>query len=127
MQPAGRAESAHMSLRYVVAELYAFLMNVRVYHVRMRARPALAMCALGRPVYRKYRKARGKKWAPCSGDEAHTLWCVLSLQWRGSSSKVQKGKTGGAVCVCCVHVCGLLRCFNHVYFLLGLLLFSCVF
>ncbi len=38
------------------------------------------------PVYRMYRKAPGKRQAACSGDEARTLWCVLSLQWRGSSN-----------------------------------------
>lgn len=28
-----------------------------------------------------------------SGNKSCTLWCVLSLQWRGSTNKVQKEKT----------------------------------
>lgn len=87
---------------------------MRVMYVR--GRPVLASCTLGlATVYRKYCEARGKRGRQagrqaagpaCSSNEARTLWCVLSLQWRGSTSKVQKEKTAEesghcfTVCAC---------------------------
>ena len=57
----------------------------------VRARPVHALCTLGLPVHRKS-KARGNRLALRSGDEAHTLWCVLSLQWRGFLQQGAKGE-----------------------------------
>lgn len=65
----------------------------------------ISLCMLGLPVYRKYCQDQGKRWLACSGDEAHTLWCVLSLQWRGSSNKVQKEKTAQEKGHCFPHEC----------------------
>lgn len=113
VQAGGQGARVYVSLCRDVIGRYAFLMCMPACHVRVRGRPVLALCMLGLPVYRKYCEARRKRWSACSSDEAHTLWCVLSLQWRGSSKKVQKKKTAEesrhcfyCLCLCVVGVGG---------------------
>lgn len=77
----------------------------RCMHVGVRVHPLRASCMLGLPAHRKYCQEWGTRWLACSGNEAHTLWCVLSLQWRGSSNKVQKEKTAQEKGRCVPRVC----------------------
>lgn len=50
-----------------------------------------------------------RRWLVCFGDRAHTLGCVLSLQWRGCCNKVQKETTAeeNRHCFHCVYFCML--------------------
>ena len=51
----------------------------------------MQLCTPGLTVYRKS-KAGGNRLALRSGGEAHTLWCVLSLQWRSFLQQGAKGE-----------------------------------